>query len=219
MAAGSPAADQAIHDAFGLAGHVLPYTTSETAARTLLPPGFEILPHLIGNPIYAGCRRAGLNGGLPYPHHGQWGATPALALCGAIMRAHAQLVQGKDKAADNRNRPARVSAGRLCAWTCRPGIRPGEGYAPATRPECGSGTATGDRGAPRIAFHGANAAAASGFLAGVRIRTKSAPGGSGPRPSQWGQDLRAISVQTPKPILVRRIPADLRRLVRASPIG
>jgi hypothetical protein len=83
VAAGSPAADQAIHDAFGLAGHILPYTTSETAARTLLPPGFEILPHLIGNPIYASCRRTGLDGGLPYPHHGQWGATPALALCGA----------------------------------------------------------------------------------------------------------------------------------------
>jgi hypothetical protein len=44
--------------------------------------------------IYATCRRSGMDGEWPYPHHGQWGATLPLAMCGAVMRANAGLVKG-----------------------------------------------------------------------------------------------------------------------------
>ena len=38
-------------------------------------------------------RRAGLlPDGMRHPHHGQWGASRALALCGAVVRAHAALI-------------------------------------------------------------------------------------------------------------------------------
>ena len=36
--------------------------------------------------FYAVVTRAG---DRAYPHHGQWGATPVLAMCGALMRAYA----------------------------------------------------------------------------------------------------------------------------------
>jgi hypothetical protein len=45
--------------------------------------------------VYAACRRAGIDrDGLPFPfpHHGSWGATLPLALCGACVRAQASLV-------------------------------------------------------------------------------------------------------------------------------
>jgi hypothetical protein len=88
---GSPAADQAIHDALARAGAPPPYTHDEAAALALLPTGFEVLPPLIGRSIYAAVRRTGLYHGFPYGHHGQWGATGALALAGAILRARAAL--------------------------------------------------------------------------------------------------------------------------------
>jgi hypothetical protein len=36
--------------------------------------------------VYGVVTRAG---DRDYPHHGQWGATPVLAMCGALMRAYA----------------------------------------------------------------------------------------------------------------------------------
>jgi hypothetical protein len=57
-------------------------------------PGFEWLPSTYAGRVYAACRRSGIDGELPYPHHGQWGATLPLAKCGAEMRAHATLVKG-----------------------------------------------------------------------------------------------------------------------------
>lgn len=93
--AGSAAADLAIHAAIGLPGEPPPYTTDEAAARGLLPDGFEWMEstYLAGT-VYMACRRMGLDGEWPYPHHGQWGRTNALARCGAAMRAHAALVKG-----------------------------------------------------------------------------------------------------------------------------
>jgi hypothetical protein len=74
---GSAAADETIHRALGRAGPVAPYTT-DLAARILLPPGFVELgdPVYGRGTVYAACRRDGIDaGGLPYPHHGSWGAT------------------------------------------------------------------------------------------------------------------------------------------------
>jgi hypothetical protein len=74
---------------------VLAYSREEPAARSLLPAGFEWRPpHYIGPLIYAACRRSGMDGEWPYPHHGQLGRTLPLAMCGAVMRACAALVKG-----------------------------------------------------------------------------------------------------------------------------
>jgi hypothetical protein len=95
VAAGSIEADRTIHDALGLAGPVQPYTREEAAARGLLPPGFEWrLPTYSSGKVYAACRRSGMDGEWPHPHHGQWGPTLPLAMCGAVMRANAALVKG-----------------------------------------------------------------------------------------------------------------------------
>jgi hypothetical protein len=93
--AGSVVADQTIQDALGRAGPVLSYTTDEAATRTLLPPGFEwmdITP--TAGWIYAPCRRSGVGpDGMLHPHHGQWGRTLPLAMCGAVLRAWAMLAK------------------------------------------------------------------------------------------------------------------------------
>ena len=95
VTAGSAEADRAIHVAVGLAGSVQPCSTDEAAARTLLPAGFEwmdITP--TAGWIYAPCRLAGADqDGLAYPHHGQWGRTIPLSLCGGVLRAWAMLDQ------------------------------------------------------------------------------------------------------------------------------
>ena len=94
--AGSDAADQAIHDALGLTGTVRSYTTSEEAARGLLPGGFEWMQpvHSPGK-VYAACRRSGSDGDRPHAHFGAWGRTLPLALCGAAMRAHSAQYSGQ----------------------------------------------------------------------------------------------------------------------------
>jgi hypothetical protein len=95
VAAGSLLADVTIHDALGLAGPVLPYTREKTAARSLLPAGFEWMPFTYSSgTVYAACWRSGTEGEWPYPHHGQWGRTLPLAMCGAVMRAKAGMVKG-----------------------------------------------------------------------------------------------------------------------------
>ena len=67
--AGSPAADQAIHQALDRSGPVLTYTTAEDAAQGLLPAGFELLPATYaGGAVYAACRRIGTDWELPHPH-------------------------------------------------------------------------------------------------------------------------------------------------------
>ena len=101
--AGSVAADETIHRALGRAGPAPPYTTDMTAARTLLPPGFVELedPTYMADAVYAACRRAGIDrDGLPFPHHGGWGATMPLALCHAAARAQAWLAAKGDASGD-----------------------------------------------------------------------------------------------------------------------
>ena len=94
LVAGSPEADRAIHDALGREGPVLAYSRDEAASRLLLPTGFEWRdPVHSPKAIYASCRRAGIDGGFAYPHHGQWGRTSALAMSGAVMRARAAEVR------------------------------------------------------------------------------------------------------------------------------
>ena len=92
LTAGSAMADQFIHETLGQDGAAPPYTSDEAAALALVPVGFEAdWPTSIVGEVYAAVWRKGLLDGLPHPHHGQWGATRALALCGAAMRAHAKL--------------------------------------------------------------------------------------------------------------------------------
>ena len=87
LPAGSAAADAAIHRALGLPGEPRAYTTNEAALRTLLPESFEMYVSIsVADAVYGVVTRAG---DPDYPHHGQWGATPVLAMCGALMRAHA----------------------------------------------------------------------------------------------------------------------------------
>ncbi|WP_043339059.1 hypothetical protein [Belnapia moabensis] len=93
---GSRIADEAIHQATGRTGPVPFYTTDAEAARTLLPLGFEwITATYAAGRVYAPCRRAGRDADtLPFPHHGQWGRTLPLSMCGAAMRAWAMLAKG-----------------------------------------------------------------------------------------------------------------------------
>jgi hypothetical protein len=94
LEAGSAEADRTIHDATGQVGPVLLYTRDGAAARGLLPEGFEWLASIYaGVTVYAACRRIGLRGGVPHPHHGQWGRTLPLAMCGAVVRAYAGLAK------------------------------------------------------------------------------------------------------------------------------
>jgi hypothetical protein len=85
VTAGSAAADQAIHEMFGLTGLIASYTTDEGVARQLLPPGFTWLPVEFENRNYhASCHRFGAS----LPEHEQRARTLPLALCGAALRAH-----------------------------------------------------------------------------------------------------------------------------------
>ncbi|MBL6081862.1 hypothetical protein JMJ56_28150 [Belnapia sp. T18] len=94
MSAGSPEADQAIHDVLGRAGTVLPYTTETGAAAQLMPPGFEWRENThAGGLVYASCRRSGTGGKWRHPHHGQWSATKPLSMCGTAMQARAMLAR------------------------------------------------------------------------------------------------------------------------------
>ncbi len=92
--AGSAEADEVIHQALGRVGHAPPYTMDMEAARTLLPPGFVEpgVPMYVTDAVYVACRRAGIDRGLPFPHHGGWGATPPWAMCNAFIRAQASLL-------------------------------------------------------------------------------------------------------------------------------
>ena len=97
--AGSPAADLAIYETLNRSGPVLAYTVAEDAAQSLLPAGFELLPATYaGGVVYAACRRIGADGELPHQHHGQWGTTLPLAICGACLRVHAGLDQDRGSA-------------------------------------------------------------------------------------------------------------------------
>lgn len=93
--AGSAEADRAIHEALSRAGPILPYTTTKSAAAVLLPPGFEWRePVYAAGAVYASCKRSEMDGEYPYPHHGQWASTEALAMCAAVLRAWATLAKG-----------------------------------------------------------------------------------------------------------------------------
>ena len=90
LTAGSPEADRAIHDVLGREGPMLAYSRNEGASRLLLPAGFEWCdPVYSSRAVNASCRRTGLVDGFQHPQHGQWSQTPALAMCGAVLRAWA----------------------------------------------------------------------------------------------------------------------------------
>lgn len=94
LKAGSPDTDRAIHDVLGREGPVLAYSHNEGASRLLLPAGFEWCdPVYSSRAVYAFCRRTGFVDGSQHPHHGQWSQTPALAMCGAVLRAWAVEVK------------------------------------------------------------------------------------------------------------------------------
>jgi hypothetical protein len=60
--AGNVEADRTIRGVLGRAGPVLPYSSDEAAARTLLPPGFEWLATTYAAGwVYAPCLRSGLS--------------------------------------------------------------------------------------------------------------------------------------------------------------
>jgi hypothetical protein len=93
--AGSTETDKAIHEALGRTGPTLVYTTVKSAAEEPLPPGFEWRDAVYAaGQAYASCKRIGMDGAYPYPHHGQWSATEPLAMCGAVLRARAMLAKG-----------------------------------------------------------------------------------------------------------------------------
>jgi hypothetical protein len=92
---GSSAADLTLHLALERQGHVLAYTSNTACAWSLLPPGFEWLARTFaGDRVYAACRQRGTDDERTYPHHGQWGATEALAMCRAVIMAYAALEKG-----------------------------------------------------------------------------------------------------------------------------
>jgi hypothetical protein len=95
MAAGSAAADMAIHEALGRTGEAPPYTRDDAAARSLLPPNFEERPGAFSSAgrVSASIRRQGMHEGLPHGSHSQSGATFALAFCGTALRAWAMLAR------------------------------------------------------------------------------------------------------------------------------
>ncbi len=92
---GSPEADRTIHEALDRLGPVPPYTTDKAAAEQLLPPGFEWRDATYaGARVYASCRWSGMDGPWHHPHHGQWGPTLPLAMCGAVLRAWGKVAKG-----------------------------------------------------------------------------------------------------------------------------
>ncbi|WP_149535322.1 hypothetical protein [Siccirubricoccus phaeus] len=82
-AAGSPAADVAIHRALERRGSPAPYTTDRSAAKLLLPPGHEAEVLTFAGRNLGSCWRPAR------PTETSRAATQELALCAAIMRAWA----------------------------------------------------------------------------------------------------------------------------------
>jgi hypothetical protein len=98
---GSPEAGRIIHKAHGRGGPVLAYTRNEAAARLLLPEGFAWRADTYSAGfVYASCRRMGLDGVLPHPHHGKRGQTLLLAMCGAVMQAYAAWCKAEPGSAE-----------------------------------------------------------------------------------------------------------------------
>jgi hypothetical protein len=84
---GSAGADLSLHLALDLEGDVMPYTRQPALAFELLPRPYAWLPARRSDErIYMACRR--LDGAML---HRQWARTLPLAMCGALLRAHAAL--------------------------------------------------------------------------------------------------------------------------------
>ena len=84
---GGAGADLSLHLALALEGEVMPYTRRAELAWDLLPERYAWLPPIrSGDRVYMACRRA--DDGLL---HRQWARTLPLAMCGALLRAHAAL--------------------------------------------------------------------------------------------------------------------------------
>ncbi len=84
---GGGGADLSLHLALALEGDVLPYTRQAGLASGLLPQRYAWLPPIrSGDRVHMACRQT--DGGLL---HRQWACTLPLAMCGALLRAHAAL--------------------------------------------------------------------------------------------------------------------------------
>jgi hypothetical protein len=84
---GGAGADLSLHLLLGLEGDVMPYTRQPALAFELLPLLYAWLPARRSDErIYMACRR--IDGTLL---HRQWARTLPLAMCGALLRAHAAL--------------------------------------------------------------------------------------------------------------------------------
>lgn len=86
---GGAGADLSLHLALGLEGDVMPYTRQAALAFELLPAAYAWVPPIrSGERIYMACRRMDVA-----VLHRQWARTLPLAMCGALLRAHAALAR------------------------------------------------------------------------------------------------------------------------------
>jgi hypothetical protein len=84
---GGAGADLSLHLVLGLEGDVMSYTRQPALAYELLPLLYAWLPPRRSDErIYMACRRT--DGAML---HRQWARTLPLAMCGALLRAHAAL--------------------------------------------------------------------------------------------------------------------------------
>ena len=84
---GGAGADLSLHLALALDGDVLPYTREPALAVRLLPQPYAWMPARRSDErIFMACRR--VDGAAL---HRQWARTLPLAMCGALLRAHAAL--------------------------------------------------------------------------------------------------------------------------------
>ncbi len=84
---GGAGADLSLHLALDLNGDVLPYSREPELAFRLLPQAYAWMPARRSDErIFTACRR--LDGAAL---HRQWARTLPLAMCGALLRAHAAL--------------------------------------------------------------------------------------------------------------------------------
>ena len=86
LPAASRVADETIHRALGRSGEAPCYTADFETAQLVMPPGYRAqnMTSLANGQVYVAVWAG------DKPHVGQWGATEAIASCGAAL--HAQVM-------------------------------------------------------------------------------------------------------------------------------